>query len=469
MSAPRVLTAGAIAQVAGGRVLSGDAGRACPRISRDTRTLERGDAFLAIVGPNHDGHDHLAAALSKGACALIVSNARAAESLTAADVPVVLVDDTVRALQDIARHVRQQSGAKVVAVVGSAGKTTTKEAIATLLSSKYRTLRNAGNLNNHIGLPLSLLELQQGADVAVVELGMNHAGEIRELVRIARPDVRVWTNVGTAHIEHFQTQDRIAEAKAEVLEDATPDTVAVVNASDARVMRHVRGFPGRVITFGPTAAADVHPLDVEDRGLAGQSAEVRTPAGELTIDLPLAGPANLENVLAAVAVAVTLGVSRPEIAAQAGLLRPAAHRGEVHQLSRDVLVYDDSYNSSPSALDRTLQLIAADRSGRRRVAFLGEMLELGAESVRLHRQCGEAAARAGVEQLVTVGGPPAAALRDAAIEAGMAAQAATHVATSDAASDLVGRVVRSGDLVLVKGSHGTRMLRVVERLQAEYA
>jgi UDP-N-acetylmuramoyl-tripeptide--D-alanyl-D-alanine ligase len=314
------------------------------------------------------------------------------------------------------------------------------------------------------------MDLQDGAEVAVVELGMNHAGEIRTLVGVAEPDVRVWTNVGTAHIEYFGSQEAIAEAKAEVLELAGPDTVAVVNADDPRVMRHVAGFPGRVVTFGvDAAAADVGVDRIEDDGLAGQRVEARTPAGPVCLDLVLAGRANLENVLAAVAVAVSMGVPPEEIEARAVAIRPAAHRGEVARLRGDVLVYDDSYNASPTALQRTLQLIGSDRSGRRRVAFLGEMLELGVRSEALHRECGGAVAQAGVAALVTVGGHSARALGEAAAESGVPRVAVRHVEASDAAAVLVPTVVQEGDLVLVKGSNSTRMTVVVERLRAEFA
>ena len=471
MSAARsVLCAAAFAGLAGGRVVSGDSTRPCARFAIDSRTLVAGEAFVAIPGPDRDGHAYLAHALERGASALVVSDAAATAAVHTADTPVVLVDGTIAGIQRAAHEVRRASGAKVVAVTGSAGKTTTKEAIAALLSARYRSMRNRGNFNNHIGLPISLMELHGGAhEVAVVEFGMNHAGEIRRLVGIAEPDVRVWTNVGNAHIEYFESQDAIAEAKAEILEAATPATLAVANADDPRVVRHLSGFPGTVITFGVDAAADVRAERIEDLGFAGQRALVQTPAGQVGLELALAGRANLENLLAAVGVAVALGVPLDKVAEQAATVRPASHRGELQRLRRDVLVYDDCYNASPTAVQRTLQLFAADRSGRRRVAFIGEMLELGAWSESLHRECGEAVTRAGVSALVTVGGAPARALGQAAIASGLAGDAVSHVGESAAAAALVPAVVREGDLVLVKGSHSTAMERVVERLQVEFA
>jgi UDP-N-acetylmuramoyl-tripeptide--D-alanyl-D-alanine ligase len=461
------LTAGRFAEDAGGRLVAGDPSTVLGRVSIDSRTLVAGDAFVAIQGPRFDGHAFLVAALERGASALVVHSAAALAGLDTGSRPVVLVDDTERALQDVARAVRRRSGARVVAITGSAGKTTTKELTAAVSEARFRTLRNRGNLNNHIGLPLSLLDLQEGYEVAVVELGMNHAGEIRRLVGIAEPDVRVWTNVGTAHIEYFGTEDAIAEAKAEVLEGAGAATTFVANADDPRVVGRASGFRGRVVTFGLEAAADVRATRIDDRGLDGMAARVSTPGGELDLSLAVAGRANLANALAAVAVGTVLGVGLEAMPAALAAARPAPHRGELLRLRDDVVLYDDTYNASPSALAQALEVVASDRSGRRRVALLGEMLELGAASVDLHRDSGRAVARAGVAALVTVGGPAARALGEAAVAAGVPAAQVTHCATSDEAADVARAIVRAGDLVFVKGSRSIRMERVVERLQRE--
>src|SRR5687767_3275527 len=226
---------------------------------------------------------------------------------------VIEVEDTTRALQDLARDVRRRSGATVVAITGSAGKTTTKEVIAEFLSGRFPVFRNKGNLNNHIGLPLSLLELRARPEIAVVELGMNHAGEIRTLVGVAEPDVRVWTNVGDAHLGFFESADAIAAAKAEILEHARPDDVLVANANDPRVMQHVSAFAGSVITFGIETKADVSATHVEHRGLEGMQAQVTTAAGTGALRSPLLGSGNLANVLAAIAVGTHFGVPLDEM------------------------------------------------------------------------------------------------------------------------------------------------------------
>lgn len=459
------LNAAGVASASGGRVVSGDPGREIGRISIDSRSIEPGDFFVAIKGERFDGHDFVADVLARGAAGVLVDRPVAA----AGDRIVVQVADTTRALQDVARDVRVRSGAKVVAVTGSAGKTTTKEVAAEFLSARHRVFRNRGNLNNHIGLPLSLLELRTQPDVAVVELGMNHPGEIRTLVAIAEPDVRVWTNVGDAHLGFFASADAIADAKAEVLEQARPDDILVANANDPRVMRRAEWFLGRVTTFGIDTAADVAATAVVDRGLDGTAATLTVRGDRADLATPLLGMGNLANVLAATAVATDLGVPLAEIAARARTLQPAAHRGQLLRLPGGITIIDDSYNSSPSALRQALRTVAAATGCARRIAVIGEMLELGDHAAGLHAECGRAAAAAGLDRLIAVGGSAAGQLAAAAVDAGMAADRVTHVPTRQEAADLALAKVRPGDLVLVKGSRGIGTDLVVERLQAEFA
>ena len=465
------LTAGEVAAAAGGEVLQGDPRQTIAAISIDSRRLAAGDFFVAIRGERFDGHRFVADALAHGAAGALVDVLPPGVGADGRrDRPVLIrVADTTAALQDVARQVRRRAASTVVAITGSAGKTTTKEVTAELLSARYRVFRNKGNLNNHIGLPLSLLELRDGPDVAVVELGMNHPGEIRTLVGIAEPDVRVWTNVGDAHLGFFASPDAIADAKGEILEHATLQSRIVANANDPRIVSRLGAFPGRVITFGIETAADVEARAVETLGLDGTSAEVRTHAGSARLHTPLLGLGNLANVLAATAVAVELGIPLPEIVARAATLGPAAHRGELLRLPGGVTVVDDSYNSSPAALARALETIGVATGSARKAAVLGEMLELGAHSERLHAECGRAAAAAGLQWLITVGGPPAASMAAAAISAGMPRSSVRHVATSEEAAAAALETVRPGDLILVKGSRGIGTDLVVERIKAEFA
>jgi UDP-N-acetylmuramoyl-tripeptide--D-alanyl-D-alanine ligase len=303
--------------------------------------------------------------------------------------------------------------------------------------------------------------------MAVVELGMNHAGEISTLVRIAEPDVRVWTNVGEAHVGFFASVDAIADAKAEILEGAAPSTVLVANADDPRITARLAAFRGRVITFGiEGAAADVRASAVVDRGIDGMSARVTTRHGAVEISTPLVGRANLANMLAATAVAEEFGVPLASMAARAAHLRPAAHRGEVVRLTDGVTVIDDSYNANPTATRKAIEVLASGRASRR-IAVIGEMLELGDHATALHQEVGRAAAGGGVDILFAVGGAPAKALADAAVASGMPAASVRYFATSDEAAAAAASLVTKGDLVLVKGSRGVKTDRVVDRLKAE--
>jgi UDP-N-acetylmuramoyl-tripeptide--D-alanyl-D-alanine ligase len=296
---------------------------------------------------------------------------------------------------------------------------------------------------------------------------MNHAGEIRTLVGVAEPEVRVWTNVGEAHIGHFGSTAAIADAKGEILEAASAATLLIANADDPLVMARVPAFAGRTVTFGTTERAEVRAADVEDLGLDGSRVRLITGAGERSLAVPLLGRGHLMNVLAAAATALEMGIDLDAIVAAATRLKPSSKRGAVLRLPKGVTVIDDSYNSSPSALQRSLEVIARSWAARR-IAVLGEMLELGELSVPLHQECGRVAAQSKLWRLITVGGDPARALGEAAIAAGMSRQAVVHFATSAEAAPAAAALATSGDVVLVKGSRGTRTDLVVEQLTAVF-
>jgi len=460
-------SAGMIVSATGGRIAAGDAGRHFEGVSTDSRTLPPGVLFIALRGDRFDGHDFVETALEKGAAGVLVAEdtaSRFVASAKASGSTLIAVPDTLIALQAIGREVRRQSGARVIAITGSAGKTTTKEITAELLSAKYRAFRNQGNLNNHIGLPLSLIELRHGPEMAVVELGMNHFGEIRTLVGIAEPDVRVWTNVGDAHVGHFGSREAIARAKGEILEDARPGTLLVANADDSLVMTHAPRFTGRIVTFGEHEGADLRASNVNDRGIDGTSADVHTSAGVIRLTVPLVGRVQLSNVLAAIAVALEFGIQIPEIEWRVATIRPVARRGTTAALANGVRLVDDSYNASPAAMQAMLAALAKTPTRGRRLAVLGEMLELGESARALHTVCGRAAAQAHLDQLIVVGGPAADGLVEGAAMEGMAASRIHRYADSVAAADAVARMVTRGDLVLVKGSRGTRTDIIADRL-----
>jgi UDP-N-acetylmuramoyl-tripeptide--D-alanyl-D-alanine ligase len=311
--------------------------------------------------------------------------------------------------------------------------------------------------------------LRRRPEIAVVELGMNHSGEISTLVRIAEPEVRVWTNVGEAHLGFFQSLDAIADAKAEICEGATPVTLLIANADDDRITERASRFGGRVVTFGIDCDADVRATTVRSRGIDGTDAHIVTPRGTFELTTPLIGRGNLANVLAATAVAIEFEIPLATVTERARQLTPASHRGEVLRLSEGVTVIDDSYNANPTATRRALEVLGEATTRSRRVAVLGEMLELGERAAALHEDVGRAAAEAKVDIVIAVGGEPARALADAAVAAGIGRGNVLYVATSDEAADAAATLVRSGDLVLVKGSRGVRTDRVVDRLKAEFA
>lgn len=460
-----VLTAGMVASATGGRLTAGSADQTFGAVSIDSRTLPPGALFVAIRGDRFDGHAFVGAAIARGAGGVLVSEPIADGGGAA----VIQVHDTLDALQRLGHDVRRRSGARVIAITGSAGKTTTKEVTAALLETRYRVYRNRGNLNNHIGLPLSLTELSHGEELAVVELGMNHAGEIRTLVGIAEPDVRVWTNVGDAHIGFFGSREAIADAKAEILERATPETIVIANADDSLVMAHVRTSSGRRVTFGESAGATVRAIDVVDRGFDGTTATVDTPAGRLELTVPLPGRAQLSNVLAATAVAIEFQVPVSNITERVRTLAPVARRGAVTRLASGARLVDDSYNASPAAVGAMLTALAATPTAGRRIAVLGEMLELGDQAIALHERAGRAAARAHVDELVVIGGSAADGLVTGAMAGGLDRQRIHRFADSASAAEAVARMVRPGDLVLVKGSRGTRTDLVSDRLKQEGA
>ena len=456
----------------GAQVVSGGVERVFAGVSIDTRTLAAGELFVAIHGERFDGVEFARAAIDAGAGGVVVPRGRG-ESLVrvspgvsgSSRTVIIEVDDTTSALQALGHAVREASGARVVAITGSAGKTTTKEVTGEFLAERFDVIRNRGNFNNHIGLPLSLMELRQRPEMAVVELGMNHAGEISTLVRVADPDIRVWTNVGEAHLGFFSSVDAIADAKAEIFEGAKPSTLLVANADDERIAARLPRFGGRIVTFGIERPADVRAAAVVDRGIDGTEARVTTPRGSFELMTPLVGRGNLANVLAATAVAVECGVPLPAIAARAATLKAASHRGEVIRLKNGITLIDDSYNANPTATKRALDVLGQATSGRR-IAVLGEMLELGDHARRLHEDVGRAAAGHAIDVLLTVGGDAAAALAAAAVAAGLDRARVRHFATSDLAADAAVELVRSGDTVLVKGSRGVNTDRVIDRLMA---
>jgi UDP-N-acetylmuramoyl-tripeptide--D-alanyl-D-alanine ligase len=419
--------------------------------SVDTRTQNAGDVFFALRGPNFDGHDFVAAALEKAAAAAVVERSTGASA-------ELVVRDSLVALQRLATWARRQWGGTVIGVTGSAGKTTTKDAIAHLLSVELPTGKTAGNLNNHVGVPLSVLRLPETSRVAVLEMGMNHAGEIRELAQIAQPDIGVVTNVGFAHAEAFDSIEGVAAAKRELIEGLPPDGVAVLNADDPRVRRFAEVHPGRAVTFGFSEGADVRAEAFEQQAGA---AYFRVCGIEFETALP--GRHAVMNLLAGIAVAGVLGIAPAQLTGAVRSFAVGKMRGE--RLDHNgMIVWNDCYNSNPEAARAMLDVLR-DTPAARRIAVLGEMLELGRASRELHAQLGRYAAGHGIDFLIGVRGD-ARSMIDAAVGAGLPESAAIFFEDAGDAGAWIRQTARPGDAVLFKGSRGVRVERALERLLA---
>jgi UDP-N-acetylmuramoyl-tripeptide--D-alanyl-D-alanine ligase len=452
------LTMDRVAEATGG-VVSGAGATAVQGVSIDSRSVRPGELFVAIAGPHFDGHDFVAQAAEKGAAGALVHRT----PTPSAALPLVRAADTTAALGALAASVRAQAQVPVVAVTGSAGKTTTKEMTAWLLAERGAVLKTEGNLNNQYGLPLSLLRLRDEHTAAVLELGMSAAGELRALSALARPDVAIITMVAPVHLEFFASVDAIADAKAEILEGLAPGGVAVLNGDDPRVRARGEAFGGSVIWFGKDRRFDVSAENW--RGTVnGMRFDMHIAGARLDVALPLAGPHFMMNFLAAAAAAHHLGLAPETIAERALTLKPASRRGEVVRLGGLTLL-DDSYNSNPAAVEAAVAALGLAARGRR-VAFLGDMLELGATGPELHRQTGEAVA--GKLDLLVSAGPLARHFLEGARAGGLAPEAVLGFDDSAAAAAAAPGLVREGDAVLVKGSRGARMEKVVDALRAAF-
>ncbi len=422
--------------------------------SIDSRTVQSGDLFFAVKGERLDGHDYVEQALSKGAIGALVRKDQLARYPAKAG--LLAADDTLIALQTLATAVRKLWGKTAIGITGSMGKTTTKDAMAHLLAVRHRVHRSKGNFNNHFGLPLGLLTLEPEYDLAVIEMGMSHAGEIAALAKIAKPNEGVVTSVGPVHLEFFDSVAGIARAKYELIEALPHGGTAVLNGDDPYVCQFGRDFKGKVILFGLKPTADVRAENIEALGAEGTRFDLIYQELRQSVRSPLLGMHNVYNVLAAAAVALQHGITPSEIAATLPTLEPADKRGQVVQLG-NITVLNDCYNSSPKALMAAVDTLTA-MPARRRIVVAGEMLELGTTSEKLHRESGSYIASKKLDFLLGVRGL-AKPMVEAALEAGMKAE---FVATPEEAGDWLARDTREGDVVLLKASRGVKLEKALE-------
>jgi UDP-N-acetylmuramoyl-tripeptide--D-alanyl-D-alanine ligase len=450
-----------LAAATGGRWL-GTAPAELRGVSTDTRTLAPGALFVALRGERFDAHAFLGEAAAKGAAAAVVAEPAAADP---SPLPRLAVPDTLAALGAIARHHRRRFRVPVVAVTGSNGKTTTREMIAAILATRGPTLKTEGNLNNEVGVPLTLLGLDAGHEAAVIEMGMSHPGEIARLAAIAEPHVGVVTLAAPAHLEGLGTVDAVADAKAELWAGLPAAGVAIANADDARMLRRAQASGRRMITFSGARGrrGDVVVLEIVSQGADGLRFVLGVGNREVPVHIPaLVGAHNAANAAAAAAAAVALGCTDREIAAGLAAVRPVGRRLRLERLPSGVQLVDDCYNANPASMSAALRtLLDLAAQGGRPVAVLGDMLELGAFEAEAHRALGEEAARAGVRALAAFG-PRARGAAEAARAAGLDA---FHTEDLDALVRWTKATLRPSDVLLVKGSRGMKLERLVEALR----
>jgi len=423
--------------------------------SIDSRTIQPGELFFAVKGERLEGHDFVHQALERGAVSAIVRKDQLARY--SVKTCLLAVDDTLVALQTLATAVRRLWGKPVVGVTGSAGKTTTKEAIAHVLASRFRVLKSEGNFNNHFGLPLMLLKLEPEHEVAVIEMGMSHAGEIAALAKIAQPEIGVVTVVAPVHLEYFESLAAIARAKYELIESLPPGGTAVLNADDEYVSQFGRDFKGKVVLYGTHASATLRAENIQSHGAEGTTFEVEVKGVREHVALPLVGTHNVSNALAALAVALDRGINLSNAVAALATLKAADKRGQVVQVG-NISVINDCYNSNPKALQAMVDALAS-MPAKRRIVVAGEMLELGPAGPEMHSEAGRHIAAARIDVLVGVRGL-AQNMVDAANVAGTRAE---FVATSEQAGEWLARETRDGDVVLLKASRGVKLEKALEK------
>lgn len=461
------LAIGDVVRWTGGALVTGPEVGSFTGVTIDSRRVEAGVLFLAVRGPNHDAHDFLVAAAAQGATGLVVEREAFARRSDRDRIPdgvtVIAVEETTRALADLAAGHRRRFGGPLIAITGSNGKTTTKEMCAEILSVRAPCLKTEGNLNNQFGLPLTLLRLEDGHRAAVVEIGMNHAGEIAPLAAVAAPTIGIVTNVGTAHIEYLGSQDAIACEKGALFEALGPDAIAVANVDDARVVAQLARTRARRLGFGRSAAAEVR-AEAETRlSDGGVAFDLVTPSGRARVHVHAVGTVLVINALAAAAGALAAGASLADVVS--GLARYRAPAGRMQRISLPggVVVLNDSYNANPQSMEVALRSLAELKGAGRGIAVLGDMGELGPLAPAAHGAVGRLVAELGIERLFALG-DFAGDVVTGALAAGMPAQAV--LASRDAAdtAPAIRAALTAGDTVLVKGSRSMAMERIVHAL-----
>lgn len=430
-------------------------------ISIDSRTVSEGELFIAIRGDRYDGHDFVPAALNKGAWGALVeqSSLEANHAAMGGLRNVIPVDDTLFSLQEMSLIHRKKFTLPVIAITGSNGKTTTKEMLASIMLQKGPVLKNEGNLNNHIGVPLTLLKMQAHHKVAIIEMGMSGLGEIKTLARLALPSVGVITNISAAHLQFLGSTDTVAEAKGELLQTMRSDGTAVLNADDRYFIALRNKYSGNVLSFGIEQPADVRAgninqvRDVTDITLHADDRSV-------SVRLRTVGRHNVYNALAAAAAALAMDLPLDTVKFGLEDFHPVAMRSEL-KVVKGRTILADYYNANPDSMKAALETLASLKTGNRTIAVLGDMLELGDAAAEAHHAIGVTAAKSGIDLMITVG-PLAKYIAEGAVAAGMARDRVLEADTTSRGAELLKDHSRTGDAVLIKGSRGMKMEKILE-------
>ena len=429
-------------------------------ISTDTRKINKGELFVALKGPHFDANKLVNEAVEKGAAAIITN-----KDIKDLNVPYIKVDDTIHALGEIAKFWRCKFNKPVIAITGSNGKSTTKEMIANILSSRGAILKTEGNYNNLIGMPLTLLKWNENEWAAVLEMGMNAKGEIKRLTEIANPSVAVVTTVTAAHLESLHSIEAVANAKGELIENMDPTGVAIINDEDPWVRKMGQNFKGRVISFGMQNNSTVRFLHMERVGWDEAKLKIMVDGKEINLVLPVPGIHNVMNAMAAIAVSLSFDIE-PQIAAEClRTFKPMSMRMERVQLANGVCLINDSYNANPASWKAALKTVSTIKRAGRFFAVLGDMLELGTDAKKLHKEAGMNAATERADVLYAWG-EHSKDVEEGAKENGLTN---THIYNErNKLSDDLIKEMKAGDVVLVKGSRGSKMDEVVDYLKATF-
>ena len=460
-----ILTVEEVLKVTGGNLIQGGGNTLFQGVSTDSRTIVEGDLFIALKGPRFDGHHYAVEALGKKAGGVLVEQDRAGDIRWNGDrsKTVIVVKDTLSALGEIARDWRRKQGIPVVALTGSNGKTTTKEMVAACLETTFPVLKTKGNLNNLIGVPLTLLTLTEKERVVVLEMGMNVPGEIRRLTEIAEPDVGLITNIQKVHLEGLGSMERLKEEKGELFRTMRRDGTILVNQDDPRVVELASHYPGQKITFGTEHPAEVMAKEIRLGGAGGTSFTLILEGEAMEMRLPLLGRHFVPNALSAVAIACLFGVDVKQIKEALEDFQPFPMRMEIVSLKGGITLINDAYNANPYSTELALETLAEAKGEGRAIAVLGDMLELGSFTKEAHEQIGRKVSELSIDILLALG-EEAATVVESAIRHGFPVKQARMVESHSEAVSLLRETIEDGDWILVKGSRRMAMEKIAEGL-----